>query len=80
MNDKEFEQLILKCYSNKTVAILGYQDNGGQQRAHFLRSHGIDVVIGLRIGDENWELAKQDGFTVLPVWEAAELAQVAQVW
>ncbi|SMQ62987.1 Acetohydroxy acid isomeroreductase, NADPH-binding domain [Bacillus sp. OV166] len=80
MNNKEHEQLILKCYSNKTVAILGYQENGGQQRANFLRSHGIDVVIGLRLGDENWELAKQDGFTVLPVWEAAELAQVAQVW
>ncbi|OMP67233.1 Rossmann-fold NAD(P)-binding domain-containing protein [Domibacillus epiphyticus] len=80
MNDKEFEQMIINCYRNKTIAILGYQDNGGQQRAQFLRNHGIDVVIGLRIGDENWETAKNDGFTVLPVWEAAQAAQVAQVW
>ncbi|MDN4075395.1 hypothetical protein [Fictibacillus terranigra] len=80
MNDREFKEIILKCYSNKTVAILGYQDNGGQQRAHLLRSLGIDLVIGLRIGDENWELATQDGFTVLPVWEATKIAQIAQVW
>jgi ketol-acid reductoisomerase len=80
MTDQEFEQLILKCYSGKTVAILGYQDNGGQQRAKFLRDYGIDVLIGLRIGDEHWELAKQDGFVVLPVWEAAEMSQVVQVW
>lgn len=80
MTDKEFEQLILKWYGNKTVAILGYQDNGGQQRAKLLRRLGIDVVIGLRIGDDNWKLAERDGFTVLPVWQAAELSQVAQVW
>lgn len=80
MTDQELKQMILKCYSGKTVAILGYQENGGQQRARFLKNHGIDVIIGLRIGDENWELAKQDGFSVLPVWEATEMAQVAQVW
>ncbi|MBB6447918.1 hypothetical protein [Bacillus benzoevorans] len=80
MTDQEYEQLILKCYRSKTVAILGYGNDGGQQRAKFLRKHGIDVLIGLRHGDEQWELAQQDGFTVLPVWDAAERAQVMQVW
>ncbi|BCJ86259.1 Rossmann-fold NAD(P)-binding domain-containing protein [Effusibacillus dendaii] len=80
MNDKELEELILKCYRGKTVAILGYRENGGRQRAHFLKNRGINVIIGLRIGDECWEEAKKDGFKVLPVWEAAEQAQVAQVW
>ncbi|MED4599903.1 hypothetical protein P9314_04165 [Paenibacillus validus] len=80
MNDKEFEELILKCYRGRTVAILGYQEHEGRQRAGFLKKHGIDVVIGLRLGDEYWEQAERDGFTVLPVWEAAEQAQVAQVW
>ncbi|WP_338450671.1 hypothetical protein R4Z09_01575 [Niallia oryzisoli] len=80
MTDQEYEQLIVKCYRSKTVAILGYENNGGQQRAKFLRNHGIEVLIGLRLGDEQWELAQQDGFTVLPVWEAAERAQVMQVW
>lgn len=80
MTGHELKQMILKCYKGKTVAILGYQENGGQERAFFLRDHGIDVVIGLRIGDENWELAEQDGFKVLPVWEATEISQVAQVW
>lgn len=80
MNEQEFKDLILKCYRGKTIAILGYQDNGAKQRAQFLRSHGINVIIGLRKEDEYWEAAKQDGFTVLPVWEATEMAQVAQVW
>lgn len=79
MDDKKFENMILKCYKGKTVAILGW-DHGGRQRADFLRKHGIRVVIGLRIGDDFWEQAQNHGFTVLPVWEAAEQAQIAQVW
>lgn len=80
MTDHTLKQMILNCYRGKTVAILGYQENGGQERAFFLRDNGIDVVIGLRVGDENWELAKKDGFKVMPVWEATEISQVAQVW
>jgi ketol-acid reductoisomerase len=80
VDDREFEALILKCYQGKTVAILGYQDEEGRTRANFLKNHGIDVIIGLRIDDEDWEQAERDGFTVLTVWEAAEQAQVAQVW
>jgi ketol-acid reductoisomerase len=76
---KQFEELILKCYQGKTVAILGW-DHGGQQRADFLRNHGIQVVIGLRIGDPFWDQAANNGFTVLPVWEAVEQSQIAQVW
>lgn len=37
MNDKEFEELILKCYRGRTVAILGYQEHEGRQRAGFLK-------------------------------------------
>lgn len=80
MTDYELKQIILKCYKGKSVAILGYQENGGQERAFLLRDLGIDVIIGLRVGDENWELAKQDGFEVLQVWEATEISQIAQVW
>jgi ketol-acid reductoisomerase len=67
MNDKEFEEFILQCYRGKTVAILGYEDHKGRQRANFLKNHGVDVIIGLRMGDECWEQAERDGFTVLTV-------------
>ncbi|WCK56679.1 hypothetical protein PP175_12605 [Aneurinibacillus sp. Ricciae_BoGa-3] len=80
MNDRDFEELILRCYTGKSVAIIGYQDVEARQRARFLKNHGIDVMIGMRPGDECWEQAQRDGFKVLTVWEAAEQAQVAQVW
>lgn len=79
MNDKEFEELIIKCYKGKKVAILGW-DKGGKERADFLIDHGVQVVIGLRVGDPLWEQAEKSGYTVLPVWLAAEQSQIAQVW
>ncbi|WP_017727650.1 hypothetical protein [Halalkalibacterium ligniniphilum] len=80
MDTFKYEELIISLYKDRTVAILGYRENGGQQRAKLLRKHGIRVVIGLRKEDEYWEVAEKDGFVVLPAWEAAEQAEVAQVW
>ncbi|WAH35291.1 Rossmann-fold NAD(P)-binding domain-containing protein [Alicyclobacillus dauci] len=78
MTDKELREIIIRCYRGKTIAILGYRDASSRQRAAFLRDHGIHVLIGLRTDDEYWHDAEMDGFTVLPVWEAAEQAQIAQ--
>lgn len=64
----------------KTVAILGYRKDGGQQRAQFLRDNGIKVVIGLRQQDEVWTDAVQDGYDVYTVWDATEQADIMQVW
>ncbi|PLR82262.1 hypothetical protein CVD25_14940 [Bacillus canaveralius] len=80
MIQKYNDEMIISYYKNKTVAILGYRSNGGQQRAKLLRDNGIKVLIGLRVGDEYWGQAVNDGFNVYPVWEAAEQAEVAQVW
>lgn len=67
------EQLL----AGKKVAIVGY---GSQGHAHAqnLRESGVDVVIGLRQG-KSWEQAEKDGFTVLPVREAAEQADLIMV-
>ncbi|MCL6442439.1 MAG: hypothetical protein K6T83_03070 [Alicyclobacillus sp.] len=78
MTEKELEELIIRCYQGKTIAILGYRDCSPRQRAAFFRAHGIHVLIGLRPDDECWHDAERDGFIVLPVWEAAEQAQIAQ--
>jgi ketol-acid reductoisomerase len=63
--------------AGKKVAIVGY---GSQGHAHAqnLRESGVDVVIGLRQG-KSWEQAEKDGFTVLPVREAAEQADLIMV-
>ncbi|MGO4888612.1 ketol-acid reductoisomerase [Anaerobacillus sp. MEB173] len=61
----------------KKVAIVGY---GSQGHAHAqnLRESGVDVVIGLRQGG-SWDKAVNDGFTVLPVREAAAQADVIMI-
>jgi ketol-acid reductoisomerase len=71
---------LINYLSGKTVAVLGYRDNGAQQQAQYLRNHGIKVVIGLRDEDECWDQAEKDGFKVYSVWNAVEHADVAQVW
>ncbi|MBO9128358.1 ketol-acid reductoisomerase [Bacillus sp. 165] len=61
----------------KKIAIVGY---GSQGHAHAqnLRDNGFDVVVGLRQG-KSWEQAKADGFSVKPVAEAVEEADVVMV-
>lgn len=62
---------------DKTIAIIGY---GSQGHAHAqnLRDTGHDVVIGIRAG-KSADAAKNDGFTVLPVSEAVQKAQVVMI-
>ena len=61
-------------FNGKKVAIVGY---GSQGHAHAqnLRESGVDVIIGIRPG-KSAEKAKEDGFEVFSVKEAAEQADV----
>lgn len=61
----------------KTVAIVGY---GSQGHAHAqnLRDNGNNVIIGIREG-KSAEAARNDGFEVLPVAEAAKKADVIMI-
>lgn len=62
----------------RKIAIVGY---GSQGHAHAqnLRDSGINVVIGLREGGSSWEKAKNAGFKVLPVDEAAKWADIVMI-
>ncbi|HEX3034937.1 MAG TPA: ketol-acid reductoisomerase [Thermodesulfobacteriota bacterium] len=68
---------IEKIRSRK-VAIIGY---GSQGHAHAqnLRDSGISVAVGLREGGSSWEKAKNAGFRVLPVEEAAKWADIVMI-
>jgi ketol-acid reductoisomerase len=68
----------LDLYKSKTVAIIGY---GSQGHAHALnlRDSGVDVVVGLYPGSKNAAKAEAAGLRVLPVSEAAKLADITMV-
>jgi ketol-acid reductoisomerase len=59
----------------RKVAIIGY---GSQGHAHAqnLRDSGVDVAVGLVVGDKFWDVAKKDGFAPKPLAEAAAWGDV----
>ena len=61
----------------KTIAVVGY---GSQGHAHAqnLRDNGNKVVIGVREG-KSAQKAREDGFEVFPVSEAAKKADVIMI-
>lgn len=61
----------------KTIAIVGY---GSQGHAHAqnLRDTGHEVIIGIRPG-KSADAAKEDGFEVFPVAEAAKKADLIMI-
>lgn len=68
----------LKKLKKRKIAIVGY---GSQGHAHAqnLRDSGMDVAVGLREGSGSWEKAKEAGFKVLPVDEAAKWADIVMI-
>jgi ketol-acid reductoisomerase len=72
--EKDADSNVLK---GKTIAVIGYGSQGHAQ-AQNLRDSGLNVIIGLREG-RSWNTAKNDGFEVVTVEEAAKRADVIQI-
>jgi len=62
----------------RVVAICGYQYEGLAQ-ARWLRENGVEVIVALREGfsQEMWE---REGFEIVSIFEAADRADIFQVW
>lgn len=73
-HDKDAEFAPLQ---DKTIAVIGYGSQGHAQ-AQNLRDSGLKVIIGLREG-KSAEKARQDGFEVMSVEDAAKIADVVQI-
>ncbi len=68
----------LKKLKKRKIAIVGY---GSQGHAHAqnLRDSGMEVAVGLREGSGSWEKAKEAGFKVLSVEDAAKWADIIMI-
>lgn len=65
----------LKHLDGKTVAVIGY-GNQGRSQALNLRDSGVNVIVGSEIADEGEKNARADGFGVYSFTECAQKADV----
>jgi len=68
----------LQHLQNKTIAVLGYGNQGAAQ-AKNMRDSGLTVIISDIKGSQQWNQAEKDGFSVMTNKEAAAKADVIQV-
>ncbi len=69
--DKDIDSSILK---DKTIAIIGYGAQGRAQALCMMDS-GLNIIIGSRSG-KSFDRAKEEGFEVYSIEEAAEKADI----
>ncbi|MBR6199413.1 MAG: ketol-acid reductoisomerase [Spirochaetales bacterium] len=67
----------MKYLQGKTVAVIGYGAQGSAQ-AQCLRDSGVKVVVGIRPG-KSYDRAKEDGFDVMTVSEAAQKGDIIHI-
>lgn len=65
----------LKIFDGKKVAVLGYGAQGRAQALCF-KDSGIDVTVGVRKNGASWNKAKEDGLKVAEFADAVKDADV----
>ena len=73
--DKDADLGLLK---DKTVAIIGFGNQGGAQGQN-LKDSGVKVVIAEVEGTPNWKAAQEAGFDVMTASEAAKAGDIIQI-
>ncbi len=69
------KDVTLEPIRDKTIAVIGYGSQGRAQ-AQNMRDSGLKVILGLRPGGKSWRRAKEDGFEVYPIPEAAKMGDI----
>ncbi len=78
--DKDADLGVLK---GKTIAVIGY-GNQGHAQAQNLNDSGVNVIVGLKSGNEPWlqrerELVKSAGMESMSIEDASEQADIIQL-
>jgi len=78
--DKDADLGVLK---GKTIAVIGY-GNQGHAQAQNLNDSGVNVIVGLKSGNEPWlqrerELVKGAGMESMSIEDASEQADIIQL-
>ncbi len=73
--DKDVDLDILK---GKTIAIIGFGIQGHAQACN-MRDSGLNVICGLREGGPSWVKAKEEGFEVFSIDDAAKKADIVHI-
>ncbi|MDD1758155.1 MAG: ketol-acid reductoisomerase, partial [Methanotrichaceae archaeon] len=72
------EDADLRVLRDKTIAIIGYGNQGHAQGAN-LKDSGLDVIAADLPGSPAWKRAEQDGVKVMSVAEASKAADYIQI-
>lgn len=65
----------LEPLRDKTISVIGYGSQGSAQ-AQNMRDSGLNVIMGLRPEGRSWLKAKEDGFEVYSISQAAEKGDI----
>lgn len=65
----------LSFVTDKTIAIIGY-GNQGRSQALNMRDSGVENIVIGSVRDESWTQANEDGFPVLSIAEASKQADI----
>ncbi|MFA4904938.1 MAG: ketol-acid reductoisomerase [Candidatus Margulisiibacteriota bacterium] len=68
----------LRVLKDKTIAIIGFGNQGGAQGQN-LKDSGLNVVIAEVEGTPNWKLAQEAGFEVMSANDAAKAGDIIQI-
>jgi ketol-acid reductoisomerase len=72
--DQDADLGVLK---DKTIAVIGFGNQGAAQ-AENMRDSGLDVIVG-SIKDKSWDSAREKGFDVMSIEEAAGKADIIHI-
>lgn len=72
---QSIEDLKIETLHSKVIAVIGYGSQGKAQALN-MKDSGLNVIIGLNPSSKSFQVAKDNGFEVLNIKEAAKKADI----